>query len=176
MLFRVNGDSMSPTLVFGDRILVNKFMADEDSEPASSKRYVVVVFKSPVLPDRIWVKRLIDLPGDTVEIRDGRTCVNGEPIPADVDDLHRSAEDTDSCRSKGSEQDVSREDKSPSADTLSTPVTTVLENTVFLLGDDLHRSRDSRNFGMVPLRDICGVVEYVYFPGDSWSRFGRFQR
>ena len=169
--FYIPENSMSPTLVSGDRILVNKFMADEEGEPAGPKRFEVVAFRSPVFPDRIWVQRLIGLPGDTIGIRDGRTFVNGKPIPSDVEDSHRN---TDSSESKGSEQGAIQEDNER-AGALMTSVTTVPENSVFLLGDTLHRSRDSRHFGMVPLRDICGVVEYVYFPADSWSRFGRFQ-
>jgi signal peptidase I len=173
--FYIPENSMSPTLVSGDRILVNKFMADEDGERACPKRFEVVVFKSPVFPDRIWVKRLIGLPGDTIEIRDGRTFVNGAPVPSDVGDSHRSFTNTDSAKAKGSEQGAIQEDNSLAVDADIPTVTTVPENTVFLLGDNLDRSRDSRHFGVVPLRDICGVVEYVYLPADSWSRFGSFQ-
>jgi len=45
----------------------------------------------------------------------------------------------------------------------------------FVLGDNRENSRDSRHFGPVPLGDVIGVAEYVYLPGDSWSRFGTFR-
>jgi signal peptidase I len=49
---------------------------------------------------------------------------------------------------------------------------TVPEGTCFVLGDNRENSRDSRHFGPVPLGDVVGVAEYVYLPGDTWSRFG----
>ena len=44
--------------------------------------------------------------------------------------------------------------------------------TCFVLGDNRNNSRDSREFGFVPLGDIVGLVDYVYLPAESWSRFG----
>src|SRR5262249_20843977 len=49
---------------------------------------------------------------------------------------------------------------------------TVAPGMCFVLGDNLANSRDSREYGQVPLGDIIAVAEYVYLPGDSWSRFG----
>jgi type IV secretory pathway protease TraF len=48
----------------------------------------------------------------------------------------------------------------------------VAQGMCFVLGDNYENSRDSRHFGPVPLGDVIGVAEYVYIPGDSWSRFG----
>jgi len=173
--FYIPTNSMAPTIVSGDRILVNKFAADEHGEPTGPKRFEVVVFRSPEFPDRNWVKRLIGLPGDTIEIRDGRTIVNGEPVPSYIDAPHPSPTSTESSESKGSKEGAIQIGNVLGSDTNNSPVTTVPENSAFVLGDNVLRSKDSRHFGFVPLTDIRGVVEYVYFPGDSWSRFGLFQ-
>ena len=50
--------------------------------------------------------------------------------------------------------------------------TTVPARHVFVLGDNRDRSRDSREFGAVPVGDVVGYVEYIYWPAESWSRFG----
>ena len=70
--------SMIPTLEPGDRVLVLKFWYHLPKvEP---KRGQIIVFKYPVDPQRDFVKRLIGLPGDTVEIREGRVFINSREI------------------------------------------------------------------------------------------------
>ncbi|MEM9645805.1 MAG: signal peptidase I, partial [Planctomycetota bacterium] len=49
---------------------------------------------------------------------------------------------------------------------------TVPERHVYLLGDNRDRSRDSRHFGAIPVGDVVGYVDYIFWPSQSWSRFG----
>ena len=49
---------------------------------------------------------------------------------------------------------------------------TIPERHVFVLGDNRDRSKDSRHFGSIHLADIVGYVDYIYWPSESWSRFG----
>src|SRR5687768_7588456 len=86
--FRIPSNSMMPTLLTGDFILVNKFTYGLRLPISNQKvlamgepeRGDVVVFRPPHHPEQDWIKRIIGLPGDKVSYRDGRLTVNGEPI------------------------------------------------------------------------------------------------
>jgi signal peptidase I len=153
--FYIPSKSMSPYLQDGDRILVNK----AQWRTTHLKRYDVVVFRAPDHPEHTYVKRLIGLPGELVEIDGDTVKVNGvtigepgaettQPKPADEDQQNGS--------DSGKEQGL----RIPSG-------------MCFVLGDNRGNSKDSREFGPVALGAILGVAEYVYLPGDTWSRFGR---
>lgn len=86
--FRIPSNSMMPTLLTGDFILVNKF-AYGLRLPINNKKIValgepargdVVVFRPPHRPDEDWIKRVVGLPGDTVAYRDNVVFVNGQPM------------------------------------------------------------------------------------------------
>src|SRR3546814_4501369 len=86
--FRIPSNSMMPTLLTGDFILVNKF-AYGLRLPISNTKIVpigepergdVVVFKPPQHPEQDWIKRVIGLPGDTIEYKDNQVFVNGQPL------------------------------------------------------------------------------------------------
>ena len=55
------------------------------------------------------------------------------------------------------------------------PVTNIPPRTVFVLGDNRRRSKDSRVFGFVHVGDILGLAQYLYLPAGSWSRFGKLE-
>ena len=130
------GGSMEPALDTGDRVLVNK------ARGGRSERGDIVAFDSPEDAGLAWIKRVVGLPGDRVEIRDGRCAVNGT-----LQELGgRAAEDLDEF--------------------------TVPAGHVFVLGENLENSKDSRHFGPLPEDRIRGRVEYVFLPGGDWSRFG----
>lgn len=134
--FVLAGGSMEPALDRGDRVLVNR------ARGGRSQRGDVVAFDSPDDAGLAWIKRVVALSGDRVEIREGSLVVNGEvrdtsgPSPNDLEGL------------------------------------TVPPGHVFVLGEDLGNSRDSRHFGPLPMARIRGRVEYVFLPGSDWSRFG----
>ncbi len=147
--FYIPSESMTPLLHRGDRILVNKTRW----RVQNLKRWDVVVFRAPDHPEHTYVKRLIGLPGEQVEIDGGSVKVNGQPadFPRDKTSI-------------GDEPGQPKEDHG--SNNLVPP------GMCYVLGDNRNNSNDSRNFGPVALGSILGVVEYIYLPGDTWSRFG----
>lgn len=133
--YQVDGPSMTPTLLNSQFILVNK----ADYYLHSPQRGDVIVFKYPLDPSRDFVKRVIGVPGDTVSITaDGVVAVNGvrlsEPYTNDLTNLN------------GPE------------------LVTLKAGQYFVLGDNRGDSSDSRVWGPVPLADIIGKAELVYWP------------
>jgi signal peptidase I len=133
--FRVQGTSMLPLLEDGERIIVNKFIyrfhAIEHGD--------VVVFWYPRDPSVSFIKRVVGLPGDTVEIRSGQLFVNGQPVREDY--LAPRFRDEDSF-----------------APTL------VKKGYYFVLGDHRNSSNDSRSWGEVPEKYIYGRAVYRFWP------------
>ena len=129
-LFIMAGSSMSPTLNEGDRILVRKD-SYRDTEPS---RNDLVAFLNPANRRQTWVKRVIGLPGDTLEIKEGIVHINGEAI-----------------------EEVSGVD----LDQANTEPITVPEHHCYVLGDNRAKSLDSRHIGPLPLIALVGKVVYV---------------
>jgi signal peptidase I len=131
----VNGTSMQPTLQNGDRLLINKFTFLFNTP----KKGDVITFRDPSNPERYLVKRVIGLPGDTIEIRNGVLYVNGVAVK----------EPYINCRIEDGDFGPVR----------------VKKGTVFVMGDNRHRfaSRDSRydSVGLVPFDLIDGKVELI---------------
>jgi signal peptidase I len=88
--FRIPSDSMMPTLLDGDFIIVNKFayglrlpvINQKIVSIGEPQRGDVVVFRYPVNPSVNFIKRLVGLPGDRVEVKDDKLIVNGQPVPS----------------------------------------------------------------------------------------------
>jgi signal peptidase I len=135
VLSKVNGTSMRPTLHDGDRLLVNKirFLLNKP------KIGDVITFKDPSQENRFLVKRVIGVPGDIIEIKDGFVYRNGKMMKESY--IETKVEDGDFG-----------------------PIR-VEEDTVFVMGDNRHRwaSRDSRSqsVGLVPYDFIDGKVEFI---------------
>jgi len=137
---KVEGTSMSPLLTDQERIFINKFVYR--FEPI--QRGDVVVFWYPMDRSKSFIKRVIALSGDTVEIQQGRVLVNGK----ELDEPYVPATFTD------------RSSLGP---------TRVPEGSFFVLGDHRNSSNDSRVFGAVPGQFIYGKAVFVYWPVE---RFG----
>jgi signal peptidase I len=150
---------MAPTLMRGDHILANKARWRIDNIGRSD----VVVFRPPDHRYQRHVKRVIGLPGDRVIILGKAISVNGQLIP------EKSAVRP---RQQGTTRGEQRTGGFAAQAEADVREQTVAPGMCFVLGDNLANSRDSREYGQVPLGDIIGVAEYVYLPGDSWSRFG----
>jgi signal peptidase I len=170
-----------PTIVPGDRFLVNK-RAYENSDPEIGD---MVVFINPANRRITFIKRVIAIAGDSIEIKDGQVYVNDEKLQRNK--LDPSILDNIRVEIAGVplEGDVYEEinrkakykiilAKSPADEALPDfPKTTVPEYHCFVLGDNRNNSDDSRSFGPVPLATIKGRADYLYWPAKDWSRFGK---
>ena len=151
--FKIPTGSMRPTLIEGDRILVDKItygikipltrLRLPDIHPP--RRGDVVVFRAVDDPRRDFIKRLVGLPGDTVEIRDMRLWVNGRPL---------------------TEPGIFREMVYYNRGTFGQegqPIK-VPAGHYFFLGDNSASSRDSRYWGFLPESHVIGRAFVIYWP------------
>lgn len=181
--FRVPVASNYPTIVPGDRILANK-LAYKNSDP---QRGDLIVFLNPENRRINFLKRVVAIAGDTVEIKDGLVYVNDEKLQRQK--LAQSTLDNIRVKVKGEalEGDVFEETngdvkykiflaKPPHNKTSGDfAKITVPEHHSFVLGDNRNNSRDSRHFGPVLLATIKGRADYLYWPAKDWTRFGRIK-
>lgn len=138
---KVEGTSMLPRLHDGERIFVNKLVYYDDYRWAPKiDRGDIVVFWFPNDPSKSYIKRVIGLPGDTVEMRDGVVRVNGQDLQETYLDPHLNA----SHRSE--------------------PPVYVKPNYYFVMGDNRDNSSDSRIWGQVPKKYIYGKALFRYWP------------
>jgi signal peptidase I len=133
--FWIPSASMVPTLKYGDRVLVNKFIY-RFTEP---ERGDVIVFKSVQGDDQDLIKRVVGVPGDEITVRGGRLFVNGEP-----------------------QREPYVNKKFP--DRSFYAPTTVPKDHIFAMGDNRANSQDSRVFGPVPKENIEGEAFLRFWP------------
>ncbi|WP_353096096.1 signal peptidase I [Tissierella praeacuta] len=141
----VIGNSMYPTLHEKDRLFANK-VSLYFGRPS---RGDVIVLKAPDAPDKDYIKRVIGIEGDIVEIKDGKVYVNGSMLNEEylINDSYTQVYDEDTWE--------------------------VPEGQVFVLGDNRAEgaSKDSRYFGCITVKSIKGITGFRYFPIDN--RFGK---
>ncbi len=179
--FRVPVASNYPTIVPNDRFLANK-LAYKTSDP---KRGDLIVFLNPEDRRINYIKRVVAIARDTLEIKEGQLYVNDEKLQR-----HKLAQSTldnirVEVRGEPLEGDVFEETNGnakykiflarPPHDTTSSDFAKIKvpEHHCFVLGDNRNLSRDSRHFGPVPLATVKGRADYLYWPAKDWSRFGR---
>lgn len=167
--YKIPSGSMKPTLLIGDHILVTKFnygvklpLIRSTLIPVGTpKRGDIVVFIYPEDRSKDFIKRLVGLPGDTVEVRNKQILVNGLPWN-DTYGVH-----ADSMIIPGSVQP--RDNFGP---------VTVPDGSLFVMGDNRDESFDSRFWGFVPMKDVLGKALIIYWSWNSdnhdvrWSRLG----
>jgi signal peptidase I len=138
--FYIPSRSLAPTLNVRDRIIVNKF-AYRLREPARNE---IIVFRAPreasrevVDEEKDFVKRVVGVPGDVVEVHGGMTYVNGEPESLDrvPDPIHYDM-----------------------------PPVVVPEGKLFVLGDNRNHSNDSHAWGVLDRNLVIGKAEFVFWP------------
>ncbi|MFN3870312.1 MAG: signal peptidase I [Aquificaceae bacterium] len=162
--YNIPSGSMKPTLLVGDFILVNKLVY-KISEP---QRGDIVVFKWPVNPQIDFIKRIIGMPGDTIEIRGERVFINGQELPLRF--IGRVEEDGttkliyEETLPNGVkhkivlyENPLFRKDVGPIR---------IPEEHYFVMGDNRDNSEDSRYWGLLPRENIVGKAFVIYFSGD----------
>ena len=144
--FKIPSGSMRPTLIEGDRILVNKFLY-HFREPW---RGDIIVFRYPDDLKRPFIKRLVAVGGDTVEIRDGQLLVNGKTVEGDSRFFS-----TVQYHNQGP---YGQEDQ-----TVQVP-----EGAYYVLGDNSLSSHDSRFWGFVDRKHVIGEAMVIFWPLPRW--------
>ena len=179
--FRVPAASCYPTIAPNDRILANK-SAYKIEDPQKGD---LVVFINPENKRINFLKRVVAIAGDTVEIKDGQLYVNGEKLQRR--ELSQSILDKIRIKIEGESlegqvyEEINGDAKykifiaEPPHDKTRGDFAkiTVPEHHCFVLGDNRNLSRDSRHFGPIPLAIIKGRADYLYWPAKDWSRLGR---
>jgi signal peptidase I len=161
--FKIPTGSMEPNLLIGDHLLVNKFVfaptlsnAERGLLPATDiRRGDIVVFKYPEDPERDFIKRVIGLPGETLELRDRRILVNGRAI--DEPYAHYLPRPQGFTGVDGASDDV-RVRYGP---------VVVPAGSVFVMGDNRDNSQDSRYWGFLPKDNIKGKALLIYWSFDG---------
>lgn len=169
--FKIPSGSMLETLQIGDHILVNKFIYGIKIPFSGGKDLIavkdperedVVVFKFPEDPSKDFIKRVVAVAGDTVEIIDKQLYVNDKPVTNEQYVIHRD--------DKIFPGHITTRDNMPKIN--------VPENKIFVMGDNRDNSHDSRFWGYVDLRAIKGKAFIIYWSWDKenfgvrWRRLG----
>jgi len=158
--FKIPTGSMENNLLIGDHLLVNKFVfGPTDSRierlllPMTTiRRGDIVVFKYPEEPDRDYIKRIIGLPGETLELKAKKIYINGNPL--DEPYVHF-------LEPPGAETDL-HEVTSIDVRERYGPVT-VPPNQYFAMGDNRDNSQDSRYWGFLPRDYVKGKALIIYW-------------
>ena len=167
--FKIPSGSMQPTLLVGDHILVNKFIygvkipfLDKTAIPITApKRGDVVVFKFPEDPKKDFIKRVIGIEGDVIEIRNKKIFLNNQPM----EDEYGTYMDPHIIPGTARPRDNFG------------PVT-VPPHSLFVMGDNRDHSYDSRFWKFVDLSKVKGKAFIIYWswnrdnPGVRWNRLG----
>jgi signal peptidase I len=170
--FKIPTGSMENNLLIGDHLLVNKFVFAPTMTALERTllpidpiaRGDIIVFKFPQDPDRDFVKRVIGLPGETIEMRNKRVFVNGTRLDEPyVHFLFPPAE------GEGQTVDVSGLGVQVNYGPVQVPA-----DHYFMMGDNRDNSEDSRFWGFMPRSYVKGKALFVYFSfgqdGVRWSR------
>lgn len=157
--FKIPSSSMEDNLLIGDHILVNKFVyaptnwaSEKKLLPIDDvKRGDVIVFKFPEEPSRNFIKRVIGVGGETVEIKDKQVYINGKPIPEPYK-FHKAEFFGLTAENFG-------------------PVK-VPDGYYFVLGDNRDNSKDSRAWGFVPKDYLKGRAFIIYWSFEGPQNLG----
>jgi len=160
--FTIPTGSMEHNLLVGDYLLVNKFVFSPSASSAERlllpqgtvSRGDIIVFKFPRDPERDFIKRVIGLPGETLEVREGEVHVDGEPL--DEPWLRQPG----TASAAGAAVIPRRDNHGPVA---------IPAGHYFMMGDNRGNSEDSRVWGVLPHDHIKGRAVVLYWSYDSGS-------
>jgi signal peptidase I len=167
--FKIPSGSMQNTLLIGDYILVNKFIygvkvpfTETTIIPVKEpKRGNIIVFKFPGDPSKDFIKRVVGVGGDTVEIRDKKVYVNGKP-EVNPHAIHSDPRVFDDPHLYPPEM-LKRDNMAP----LKVP-----QGKLFVMGDNRDESNDSRFWGFVNISAVRGEAFMIYWSWDSFKKIG----
>ncbi|HKW02062.1 MAG TPA: signal peptidase I [Vicinamibacterales bacterium] len=166
--FQIPTGSMEPNLMVGDHLIVNKMIfaptvtgIERAILPDREiRRGDIIVFKYPKSPDRDFIKRVIGLPGDRLELHRKQVYINGQPI----DQPYAHFIQPPSTSGPPKVDDVTEE---------YGPVT-VPSGQYFMMGDNRDNSEDSRYWGFMPANYVRGKALFIYFSIDQSKPGGNF--
>jgi signal peptidase I len=165
--FNIPSRSMEPTVLMGDVLFADKRYNCPGCKQAI-RRGDIAIFTYPNDRTMLYIKRVIALPGDKVELRGQEVEINGKSLAAQVGNAGVVVE-TEDGRSWQVQRGAS--DQEGPVESLVVP-----PGQVFVLGDNRGASTDSRKFGTVPMQDVVGRAQQVWFSrgpeGIRWQRFG----
>lgn len=192
--FKIPSGSMYPTLEVGDFLFVSKYTYgySRHSFPFSfptfkgriwldmPERGDVVVFKDPRNTRTDFIKRIIGLPGDTVQLLDGRLFINGNQLDREPVGRYVIREYTpfpqvfeeyiETLPEGKTHRLIEFSDDTPIVD--NTPVFKIPEGHYFMMGDNRDNSNDSRKeIGMVPLDNIEGKARFLFYSHNDTARW-----
>jgi signal peptidase I len=162
--FKIPSGSMIPTLLVGDHILVNKFIFGPQIPFTTirlfpfqkPKRGEVVVFLEPTERKKDFIKRVIGLPGETIQVINRKVYINGEPLQDEDFAYYASSRFVRGLDNFG-------------------PIK-VPENCYFMMGDNRENSSDSRVWGPVPFELMKGTAFLIYWSWNGPDRSVRWNR
>ncbi|HSB65720.1 MAG TPA: signal peptidase I [Anaerolineales bacterium] len=137
---RVDGESMIPTLQSGEYVIVSRL----SYRFGTPHRGDIIVFHFPRDPKEEYIKRLIGLPGDEVQVMDGHVYINGQRLDESYLDITMNY----------------------------TGTWRVPAGQLFVLGDNRNNSSDSHDWGTVPMNYVVGKAILVYWPPLDWGLVG----
>ena len=169
--FRDPSSSMEPTLMHGDFIFADKRYNCPNCK-GDVQRGDIVIFTSPNHRTVYYIKRIIGLPGERVQVNGHEILINGRSLTAGET---RTSDGQAIIEGEGQRHwQVVWGARGPSLPDIDM---TVPAGRVFVLGDNRSRSEDSRAFGTVPLGDVVGRVRQAWFSyadgGVRWARMGK---
>lgn len=159
--------SMEPTILVGDRLLIDKFSFRNGYYPGlplaperEIRRGDIVVFKFPNNPDTLYVKRAIGLPGEELEIRGGTVYING----SELEEPYKVHRDSALDEGRNFPRDPHRGNRRNNTNPIKIP-----DGNYFVMGDNRDDSADSRYFGFLPRSHIVGRPLVVFWSYEDAS-------
>ena len=140
--------SMQPTLQENNYLILSK----QSYKFGSPKRGDIVVFPNPN-GNELYIKRVIGLPGDTIEVKNEKVYINGKA-------------EKDNYTKEGTTKDPIKTKKGAKVNKITVP-----EKELFLMGDNRNNSLDSREIGTIPIKNIIGKVKARLWPIDKIRLF-----
>ena len=196
--FNIPSGSMIPNLLVGDYLFVSKYsygysrysfpfgLGGFDGRVAEEKqeRGDVVVFRLPTDTSIDYIKRVIGMPGDTVQVRNGRLYINDKMIPREAvgmteydNGMGGRARVMEYVETLPGDVKHTIYEESDEEQLDNTEKFTIPENHYFMMGDNRDNSRDSRvldSVGYVPFDNFVGRADFIFYSTDGYARFFEF--